>query len=45
MEGTSGLMSSKCSAVAERYTLPLTGDEALAVGENGGGLSDRGCAG
>lgn len=41
--GACGLMSSKCSRVAERRLLLLTGDEAFAVGEIGGGLAHGGC--
>lgn len=41
--GARGLTSSKCSGVAERCLLLLTGDEAFAVEELGEGLADRGC--
>jgi len=40
--GARGLMSSKCSGVAERCLLLLTGDEAFAVEEIGGVLADWG---
>lgn len=40
--GARGLMSSKCSGVAERRLLLLTGDEAFAVERIGKGLADGG---